>query len=106
MSSAVFLAILLAATGARPDAQPLAGLVPYGLAVDPGGNGIFEPGEAVIVQPTWRNSDPAPQAVTASSAASLARPARRPIPSSTARAATAPSRALGPGLAWTATSST
>ena len=38
-------------------AQRFGGLRPTALEVDPAGNRVFEPGETVVVQPSWRNDN-------------------------------------------------
>ncbi|HET8644622.1 MAG TPA: S-layer homology domain-containing protein [Vicinamibacteria bacterium] len=38
--------------------------VPVALAVDEAGNRVFEPGEAVVVAPSWRNDTGTPEALT------------------------------------------
>ena len=45
-------------------AQRYGGLSPAALAVDPAGNGVVEPGEAVAFRPSWRNTNGATQAFT------------------------------------------
>jgi hypothetical protein len=42
-------------------ARRYGGLLPAALAVDAGGNGVLEPGEAVDVRPSWRNANGAVQ---------------------------------------------
>jgi hypothetical protein len=44
--------------------QRYGGLVPVALAVDAAGNGVLEPGETVIVAPSWRNVNGAALAFT------------------------------------------
>jgi hypothetical protein len=44
-------------------AQRFGGLQPAALAVDAAGNGVFEPGESVVVEPAWRNVNGLPQAI-------------------------------------------
>jgi hypothetical protein len=49
-------------------AQRYGGLLPAGLAVDPIGNGVLEPGETVPVVPAWRNLNGGPLTFTGTSA--------------------------------------
>jgi hypothetical protein len=44
--------------------QRYGGLLPVGLAVDASGNGVLEPGETVIVAPSWRNVNGGPLTFT------------------------------------------
>ncbi|HET8644473.1 MAG TPA: S-layer homology domain-containing protein, partial [Vicinamibacteria bacterium] len=46
-------------------AQRLGGMRPLALSVDPGGNRVAEPGETVVVVPTWRNITGATVALSA-----------------------------------------
>jgi hypothetical protein len=39
-------------------------MTPETLTVDSAGNGVFEPGETVVVVPSWKNTGAAPLAVT------------------------------------------
>jgi uncharacterized repeat protein (TIGR01451 family) len=46
------------------DTDNLVGATPVALAVDTGGNGVYEPNEIAVVAPTWANSGPTALALT------------------------------------------
>jgi hypothetical protein len=49
--------------------QRYGGLVPAALAVDASGNGVLEPGETVVVAPSWRNINGSPLTFTGAASA-------------------------------------
>jgi len=47
-----------------PTASAVSSVLPQALVVDPGGNGVFEPGETVSIEPAWKNSSGGPISLT------------------------------------------